>query len=67
MAGAPKGWLDVCDGRQKICRGFLYEISGLPVLCLLDKSHKVPLKNIPQWKLRTFLWANNAFFDIFLS
>ena len=60
--GAPKGWLDVCDGRQKICRGFLYEISGLPVLCLLDKSHKVPLKNIPPMEVENFFMGKQSFF-----
>ena len=42
---APEGWIDACDDRMEIHKGLLYEIPGLPVLYLLDKNHRVLLKN----------------------
>lgn len=42
---APEGWIDACDDGMEIHNGLLYEIPGLPVLYLLDKSHRVLLKN----------------------
>ena len=42
---APERWIDACDDRMEIHKGLLYEIPGLPVLYLLDKNHRVLLKN----------------------
>lgn len=42
---APNGWIDVCDDRMEIHCGLLYEMPGLPVLYLLDRNHRVLLKN----------------------
>ena len=45
VSKAPEGWIDACDDGMEIHSGMLYEIPGLPVLYLLDKGHRVLLKN----------------------
>lgn len=43
---APSGWIDACDDKQVIYEKLLYDIPGLPILYLLDKEHKVLMKNV---------------------
>lgn len=43
---APQKWIDACDDKQVIYGKNLYDIPGLPVLYLLDKEHKVIMKNV---------------------
>ncbi|MBE6302421.1 MAG: DUF5106 domain-containing protein [Bacteroidales bacterium] len=42
----PDKWINACDDKQLIYRKRLYDIPGLPVLYLLDKEHRVLMKNI---------------------
>lgn len=42
----PVKWIDACDDKQMIYEKQLYDIPGLPVLYLLDKEHKVIMKNV---------------------
>ena len=51
----PKGWIDACDEGQVIYEDLLYEIPGLPVLLLLDKEHRVLMKNVYPDMVETFL------------
>ena len=43
---APSEWIDACDDKQVIYEKLLYDIPGLPILYLLDKEHKVLMKNV---------------------
>ena len=52
---APKGWIDACDEGQAIYEDLLYEIPGLPVLLLLDKEHRVLMKNVYPGMVESFL------------
>ena len=51
----PKGWIDACDEGQVIYEDLLYEIPGLPVLLLLDKEHRVLMKNVYPGMVESFL------------
>lgn len=42
----PSKWIDACDDKQVIYGKQLYDIPGLPILYLLDKEHKVLMKNV---------------------
>ncbi len=43
---APEGWIDACDEKCAIYEHLLYDIPGLPSLYLLDKEHRVILRDV---------------------
>ena len=43
---APEGWIDACDENCTIYDQLLYDIPGLPSLYLLDKEHRVVLRDV---------------------
>ena len=51
---APDNWIDACDDEQMIFGELLYDIPGLPVLYLLDKHHKVIMKNVQVFQVEQF-------------
>ena len=51
---APDKWIDACDDTQMIFGEMLYDIPGLPVLYLLDKNHKVIMKNVQLFQIEQF-------------
>ena len=52
---APQKWIDACDDCSEIHGRLLYDIPGLPVLYLLDSSHRVLLKNTSPAAVEAFL------------
>ena len=51
---APDNWIDACDDEQMIFGELLYDIPGLPALYLLDKHHKVIMKNVQVFQIEQF-------------
>ena len=51
---SPRKWIDACDDRQMIFGNLLYDIPGLPVLYLLDRKHRVVMKNAQVSQIEEF-------------
>lgn len=50
-----KGWIDACDKKGLIYDKQLYDLPGLPVLYLLDKEHRIMMKDVHHQQIFRFL------------